>query len=60
MDQLKQEAEAKMKELHAQAANIKGDAKTKIDQCIVEMSTDYERRPGKLKQAWEMSKEALT
>jgi hypothetical protein len=38
----------------------KDDAKAKIDQAIAEMRTDYERRSGKLKQAWELTKEALT
>jgi hypothetical protein len=39
----------------------KGDAKAaKIERSIAEMCTDYERRSGKLKQAWELTKEALT
>jgi hypothetical protein len=52
---------AKIKELQAQAAKAKGDVKAaKIDQSIAETCTDYERRSGKLKQAWELTKEALT
>jgi uncharacterized membrane protein len=60
MDQLKQETEAKVKELQDQAAKARGDAKAYLDKEIAKMRADYDWRSGKLKQAWELTKEALT
>lgn len=59
MDEIQQESQAKIKELQNQATKAKGDAKAKIDQQIAEMRADYNRRSDKLKQAWELTKEAL-
>ncbi len=60
MDQLKQEVEAKIKELQTQAAKAKGDAKAKIERSIADLRTDYDRRSSNLKQAWELTREAVT
>lgn len=57
--QLEQEAQAKIDQLQGQTAKAKGDAKVKIERQIAEIQADYNRRSGKLKQAWELTKQAL-
>src|SRR5262245_457306 len=57
--QLEQEAQAKIDQLQGQTAKAKGDAKLKIERQIAEIQADYNRRSGKLKQAWELTKQAL-
>jgi uncharacterized membrane protein len=59
METFRQEVDAKVKELQDQAAKAKSDAKAKIEGRITEIRADYERRSGKMKQAWELAKEAL-
>jgi hypothetical protein len=51
--------DAKIKSLQEQAAKAKGDAKAKIEARIAEVRSEYERRSDKLKQAWELTKQAL-
>jgi len=58
--QRQEEADAKIKTLQAQAATAKVDAKAKIDKRIKELRADGEQRSTKLKQAWQLTKEALT
>ncbi|HEX5776843.1 MAG TPA: DUF1269 domain-containing protein [Caulobacteraceae bacterium] len=53
MDRLRQETEGKIEALQDQAAEAQADAREKIDQRIAEI------RAAKLKQAWELTKEAL-
>ena len=55
----KQKMDAKIKSLQEQAAKAKGDAKAKIEARIAEVRSDYKRRNDKLKQAWELTKQAL-
>jgi uncharacterized membrane protein len=57
--QLKENIEAKVKELESQAAKATGEAKAKIEQRIEADRADYQRRAGRLKQAWEATKQAL-
>jgi uncharacterized membrane protein len=59
MDRLRQETEAKIEALQEQAAEAQADAKVKLDRRIGEVRADYDRRSAKLKQAWELTKEAL-
>jgi uncharacterized membrane protein len=59
IQQFDKESKAQIKELQDQAAKTKGDVRAKIDQRIAEARTDYDRRSNKLKEAWELSKEAL-
>jgi uncharacterized membrane protein len=54
------EMDAKVKALKEQVAKAKGDAKAKLEARIAEVQSDYERRAGKLHQAWEIAKEALS
>ncbi|HUL10667.1 MAG TPA: DUF1269 domain-containing protein [Methylococcaceae bacterium] len=51
--------DAKIKSLQEQAAKAKGDAKAKLETRIVEVRSEYNRRMDKLKQAWELTKQAL-
>jgi uncharacterized membrane protein len=55
----RQRMDAKIKSLQEQAAKAKGDAKTKLDARIAEVQSEYKRRTDKLKQAWELTKQAL-
>jgi hypothetical protein len=57
---LKQETDAKIKELEAQRASANAETKAKIDAQITAVRADYEPRAAKLKQAAEMTKEALS
>jgi hypothetical protein len=59
MDRLRQETEAKIEALQEQAAEAQADAKVKLDRRIAEVRADYDRRSAKLKQAWELTKEAI-
>jgi uncharacterized membrane protein len=54
-----QETDAKIHALQDQAATANADRKAKLDQRITELRADYERRSAKLKQALELTKEAL-
>jgi len=58
--QSEQETEARIKALQEQAAKAKGDAKAKIDARIAEQRADGERRSSLLREAWGLTKSALT
>ena len=51
--------EAKVQSLKERAAKAKGDTKARIDARVTAVQADYKRRSDKLKQAWELTKEAL-
>jgi len=51
--------DAKIKTLQEQAAKAQGDEKAKIEARIAEVQSEYQRRTDKLKQAWELTKQAL-
>lgn len=53
------ETEAKVKSLQQQATTAKGERKAKLEARIAELKADHQRRIEKLKQAWELIKEAL-
>jgi uncharacterized membrane protein YqiK len=55
----KQKMDAKIKTLQEQAAKAKGAEKAKIEARIAEVQSEYKRRTDKLKQAWELTKQAL-
>jgi uncharacterized membrane protein len=55
----KREMEAKIESLKKQVAKAKGDAKAKLEARITEVQADHKRRSSKLRQAWELTKEAL-
>ena len=59
MQQLQQQTQAQIKAMQDQAANAKRDAKAKIDEKIAQTQEDFRRRSDKLKQAWELTKQAL-
>jgi len=59
LEMSRQKMEAKIKSLQEQAAKAKGDAKAKLDARIAEVQSEYKRRSDKLKQAWELTKQAL-
>jgi len=59
MKQLQQQTQAQINELQDQAAKAKRDAKANIDEKIAETQADFKRRSEKLKQAWELTKQAL-
>jgi uncharacterized membrane protein len=56
----KQETEAKIKSLQEQAAKESGERKAKREGRIAELKADEKRRSDLLKQAWELTKEALS
>jgi uncharacterized membrane protein len=58
--QIEQETDARIKALQEQAAKAKGDAKAKFDTRIAELRADGERRSRQLKEAWGLTKAALT
>ena len=58
--QIEQETDARIKALQEQAAKAKGDAKAKFDRQIAELRADGQRRSGLLKEAWGLTKAALT
>jgi uncharacterized membrane protein len=57
--QLEQEAEAKRKELEQQLAKTSGETKAKIEKRLAAMKAEYSRRSELLKQAWNLTKQAL-
>jgi len=59
LEAARQKMDAKIKTLQEQAAKAKGDAKAKIEARISEVQSEYKRRSDKLKQAWELTKQAL-
>ena len=54
------ETEAKIKSLQEQAAKETGERKAKREARIAELKADQKRRSGLLKQAWELTKEAVS
>ena len=54
------EAEAKIKSLQEQAAKESGERKAKREARIAELKADQKRRSDLLKQAWELTKEAMS
>jgi uncharacterized membrane protein len=56
----KQEMEAKTKSLQEQAAKAQGERKAKLEKRSAELKADQKRRSDLLKQAWELTKEALS
>jgi uncharacterized membrane protein len=59
LEAVRQEMDAKIKSLQEQANKAKGDAKAKREARIAEVRSEYGRRTEKLKQAWELTKQAL-
>ena len=60
VDELNREAEAKIQSLQDQASKAAGEAKARLEKQIGEMKADYEARSDKLRQAWQLTREALT
>jgi hypothetical protein len=58
IDRLREETNAKIEALQEQAAE-NADGKEKIEARIAEIRADYDRRSAQLKQAWQLTKEAL-
>lgn len=56
----KQEMEAKTKSLQEQAAKAQGERKAKLEKRSAELKADHKRRNDLLKQAWELTKQALS
>ncbi len=59
MKQLQDEGQAQIRKLQDQAAQVRSEAKAKIDKHIEEVKTDYAARTDKLSQAWDLTKQAL-
>ena len=59
IDRLEAEADAKLAALQEQATTATADAKGQIEQRITELRADRDRRAAKLRQAWDLAKEAL-
>jgi uncharacterized membrane protein len=59
LEAARQKTEAKIKSLQEQAAKAKGDAKANVEARMAEVRAEYAQRNEKLKQAWELVKEAL-
>lgn len=59
IDQFEQEVGARIKLLEQRAGKAIGDTKAKLELRISELQSDRERRSGLLKQAWELTREAL-
>lgn len=59
IQQLENESRSKIKELQDQASKVSSEAKAKIDNRIEEVKTDYNARVDKLRQAWDLTKQAL-
>jgi DNA repair exonuclease SbcCD ATPase subunit len=57
---LKQETDAKIKEMEAQRASASAETKAKLDAGMAAVRADYEQRAAKLKQASEKTGEALS
>ncbi|WP_262266102.1 DUF1269 domain-containing protein [Microvirga yunnanensis] len=60
VDEMDREVQAKIQALHDQASRAAGDAKARLEKRIDEMKADYEVRSDKLRQAWRLTREALT
>lgn len=60
IDASQKEMEAKVKSLQEQAVKESGERKAKREARIAELQADQKRRSGMLKQAWELTKEALS
>jgi uncharacterized membrane protein len=54
-----QEREAKIQSLKGEIAKTQGEAKAKRQARLAQMEAEYKQRTDKLKQAWELTKEAL-
>ena len=59
VEALESETKAKMAALEKQLNEARDDAKEKIHQRIAALRADYGKRSAKLKQAWQLTKEAL-
>ena len=59
IEQAKKEQEAKVQTLQNQLQEAAAEKKAKIENRISEVKTDYAARSGKLKEAWNMTKQAL-
>jgi hypothetical protein len=59
LDQRGAETEAKIAALEEQAASATENTRAKIEKRTAEMRADYDRRAAKMKQSWELAKEAL-
>ena len=59
LDALEKETKAKIAALEKQLSDARDDAKQEISRRIDALRTDYDRRSAKLKQAWQLTKEAL-
>jgi uncharacterized membrane protein len=59
LESFRQEVDAKIRQLKDQAATAKADAKLKIELRMKDLRTDYERRSGKMREAWDLAKQAL-
>jgi uncharacterized membrane protein len=59
LEAAKREMDAKIKSLKEQMAKAQADRKAKLEKRIAEVQSEYTRRTDKLKQAWELTKEAL-
>lgn len=59
MDQYKAESDAKIASLKQQREDASEKNKAKIDEKVAEVQADYHRRNDKLKEAWDLTKEAL-
>jgi uncharacterized membrane protein len=61
IDQLQEQAQAQaeIKGMQDQATKANRDTKAKLDRQIAEAQAEYKRRSDKLKQAWQLTKEAL-
>ena len=55
-----QEMEAKIQSLEKQVAKARGERKAKLEKRIAELKADQKRRSDLLKQAWELTKKALS
>ena len=60
LGEFKLEVEAKIKSLDRQIIKAKGDAKSRLEARLQQVHRRYETRSTKLKEAWGLSKEALT
>lgn len=59
LEATKKEMDAKIKSLKEQVAKAQADTKAKLEARIAEVQSEYTRRSDKLRQAWELTKEAL-
>ncbi len=59
LESRRQKMDAKITSLQEQSAKAKGDVKAKIEKRIAEVRAEHGRRNEKLKQAWELTKQAL-